>query len=414
MFPRSFGKTIVPMTDQIRTPGAGRARLSAQHLPFLDGIRGLAILLVMFHHMTVLYPKSAAEQYLYQLSLFGPHGVDLFFVLSGFLITGILLDSRSSPNFFRNFYARRTLRIFPLYYILVAFSFLILPWCLEQFPRYAYKLARFATVSNEWPWYFLYGSNYVVAYNNGWRHGILDVSWSLSIEEQYYLAWAVAVYFLSRRRLQIISISILVILPFLRAALLAKGVSPLMVYVLTPTRLDGISWGGLIALAVRDDGWLYPFLRRIIKPAGCIAAVAVLAPLVLGKWDYMGVPELGFGYSAVAALFAAMLWAAYHQRGILRRIFEMKWLRFFGVYSYSIYLFHLPIRAVVRDTVFGDPQFRALSSSAIPGQLIFYIVATLAVIPVSLLSWHLLEQPFLRLKKKFTAAPVQAASAVPI
>jgi peptidoglycan/LPS O-acetylase OafA/YrhL len=404
----------MPVTDRIQPPGTGRSRLSAQHLPFLDGIRGMAILLVMFHHMTVLYPKSAAEQYLYQLSLFGPHGVDLFFVLSGFLITGILLDTRSSPNFFRNFYARRTLRIFPLYYILVAFSFLILPWCIEQFPRYAYKLARFATVSNEWPWYFLYGSNYVVAYNNGWRHGILDVSWSLSIEEQYYLAWAVAVYFLSRRRLQVISISILVILPFLRAALLAKGVSPLMVYVLTPTRLDGISWGGLIALAVRDDGWLYPFLQRVIKPVGCIAAVVVLVPLVLGKWDYMGVPELGFGYSAVAALFAAMLWVTYHRDGILRRIFEQKWLRFFGVYSYSIYLFHLPLRAAIRDTVFGDPQFRALASSAIPGQLIFYCVATLAVIPLSLLSWYLLEQPFLRLKKKFMPAPVPMVSAAPI
>ena len=188
-------------TDPALSPARTAPRLSAQHRPFLDGIRGLAILLVMFHHFSVLTPRSGAEWFLRGLSMFGPHGVDLFFVLSGFLITGILLDSRSDLHFFRYFYARRTLRIFPLYYTLATLSFLILPWCLAQFPQYSAKLARFSSVSHAWPWYYLYCSNYVVAWNNGWRNGVLDVSWSLSIEEQYYLIWAVCVYFLSRRRL---------------------------------------------------------------------------------------------------------------------------------------------------------------------------------------------------------------------
>ncbi len=365
----------------------------------------------MFRHLTVLAPKTGGEWYLRHVSMFGPQGVDLFFVLSGFLITGILLDSRSDPHFFRNFYARRTLRIFPLYYLLVTLSFLVLPWCLAQFPQYASKLARFSTVSNAWPWYYLYCSNFVVAWTNAWHHGILDVSWSLSIEEQYYLAWAVCVRFLSRRRLvQICAIS-LAVAPLLRCALLALGAGPLRIYVLTPTHLDGILWGSLLALGVRDNGRLREALRRILKPAGILCGGIVLAIVLLGYWDYFGAPELVIGYSAVSLGFAAMLWAAYHRDGLLRRFFEQRWLRFFGVYSYSMYLLHLPIRAVIRDTLFGNRQFHMLSSSGIPGQLVFYCVATLAVIPFSLLSWYCLEQPFLRLKKRFVAAPAVVAQA---
>lgn len=378
-------------------------RLSAQHLSFLDGIRGLAILLVMFHHMTVLEPRTSLEQVLRGISMFGPHGVDLFFVLSGFLISGILLDTCSDRRFFRNFYARRTLRIFPLYYALCAFSFLILPWCLAQFPQYAGKLARFSIVSNAWPWYLLYCSNYVIAWNNAFHHGILDVSWSLAIEEQYYLIWAVCVYFLSRRTLVQICAVFIALLPFLRIALLCLGAQPLQIYVLTPTRLDGVMWGSLLALAVRDDGRLARLLARIMKPAGLICALAVLAVVLPGRWNYFGAAELGFGYSAVTLAFAALLWVTYREDGLLRRIFQQRWLRFLGVYSYSLYLFHLPIRAIIRDTVFGEKQFRALFTSAIPGQLLFYCVATLAVIPFSLVSWHCLEQPFLRLKKRFAA-----------
>src|ERR1700722_19007102 len=116
-------------------------------LPYLDGLRGIAILLVMFHHFTVIQPRSPMESYLYRVSEFGAQGVDLFFVLSGFLITGILIDSKRNEHFFRTFYLRRALRICPVFYLLIAFSFCVLPVLFKAFPEYSYKLARFDTVS---------------------------------------------------------------------------------------------------------------------------------------------------------------------------------------------------------------------------------------------------------------------------
>jgi peptidoglycan/LPS O-acetylase OafA/YrhL len=386
---------------QTLAQSSSTGRLSARHLPFLDGLRGLAILLVLFDHFTDLEPRSAAQWLVKNLSSFGSHGVDLFFVLSGFLITGILLDSRKDPHFFRNFYARRTLRIFPLYYAILAFSFSALPRLIARFPEYSGKLAGLSIVSSAWPWYVVYCSNYVIAWNHAWLNRFLDVTWSLAIEEQYYLVWAVCVYlFPTRRIIQAAWVGIFV-LPILRLGLLWLGAGPLQVYVLTPTRLDGVLWGSLLALAARDGGQLPVLLDRVIKPAGSICAVPVLAIVLLGRWDIMGRNELGFGYSAVSLMFAALLWTGYRQDVLARQFFEQRWLRFFGVYSYSIYLFHRPILSGLRNVIFGDQRFRLLFCSSIEGQLLLYWVAILAVIPFSVVSWYFLEQPFLRLKRLF-------------
>lgn len=397
----------------VETRGSSSA-LRAGRLPALDGVRGVAILLVMFHHMTVLKPKSPSETLLYNWSLFGPHGVDLFFVLSGFLITGILLDTRRDRRFFRNFYVRRTLRIFPLFYAIAAFSFWVLPNLMSRFPQYAHKLERFSVVSNSWPWYFLYCSNYVIASNNGYKHGILDVSWSLSIEEQYYLAWAICVFFISPRVLRWVCAITIAALPLLRITLMHFGVSPLQIYVLTPTRLDAVMWGSLIAIVVRERESFHRFLDRWLRPAAAVCALIILAAFIPGKWDYMGTAELGFGYTAVAIACAGLLWQVFYSPAFLGGVFNSRFLRFFGTYSYSLYLFHLPMRAVIRDTLFGDSQFRLISSNAIPGQLVFYVVATLAVIPLSLLSWYCFESPILKLKSRFapSATPSHDRDAV--
>jgi peptidoglycan/LPS O-acetylase OafA/YrhL len=157
------------------------------HTPALDGIRGIAILLVLVHHFTLFDPITSVGAWLGFVALLGWSGVDLFFVLSGFLITGILIDARTSDRYFISFYARRTLRIFPLYYLVVFLCFVVLPY----FPRWHELLVGHANLP-EWP-YWTYLVNFSIAERDAFQHGVLDVAWSLAIEEQFYLLWAVLV-----------------------------------------------------------------------------------------------------------------------------------------------------------------------------------------------------------------------------
>src|SRR4051812_39004746 len=108
------------------TTGASR-RAHEGFIPALDGLRGIAILLVLFHHFTIYRPDRGLDKWLANIPAAGWIGVDVFFVLSGFLITGILLDARDRRHYFRNFYARRALRIFPLYYLVVFVGLILLP-----------------------------------------------------------------------------------------------------------------------------------------------------------------------------------------------------------------------------------------------------------------------------------------------
>jgi peptidoglycan/LPS O-acetylase OafA/YrhL len=157
--------------------------------PALDGLRGIAIILVLLHHYTILDPITPGEELLAQTVLIGWAGVDLFFVLSGFLITGILIDARGSNRYFSSFYARRTLRIFPLYYLIAFVTLLVLP----RFANLHALLAGSGAPTEQWP-YWLYLTNFAIASRDDFLHGVLDITWSLAIEEQFYLVWAVVVW----------------------------------------------------------------------------------------------------------------------------------------------------------------------------------------------------------------------------
>src|SRR5581483_6988074 len=167
------------------------------HMAALDGLRGVAILAVMLFHQSLVVGDSALDRAVAFWTYSGWDGVDLFFVLSGFLITGILFDSRSSPGsrYFRTFYSRRVLRILPLYYGVALFTLVIL----AHIPNY--KSANLARISGAEVWYWVYLQNWSIGAAGLFRNGILDVTWSLAIEEQFYLVWPIAVLLLSRRAL---------------------------------------------------------------------------------------------------------------------------------------------------------------------------------------------------------------------
>jgi peptidoglycan/LPS O-acetylase OafA/YrhL len=364
--------------------------------PALDGLRGIAIVLVLFHHFTILNPVSALDAAVMQVPILGWSGVDLFFVLSGFLITGILIDARGSDRYFTSFYARRTLRIFPLYYLVVFLSLVVLP----AYPMWYDLLAGAGAPTDQWP-YWLYLSNFAVAERDRFLHGILDISWSLAIEEQFYVLWAAVVWFCPPRALGWLCLVIVIATPLARTLALAEGASPIDVYVLPFLRADALGTGALLAWAARRDAFTGKGRIALSTAAAGVVAIALVSWLDGESW-WWGPTMQRAGYSVLALTAGGMLVAAVALPAThwWPRTLSMGWLRAFGKYSYALYLFHLPVMRTVRQMIFGPEAFASFGSVWI-GQIVFYAAATAPALALAWLSWRVFEAPILRLKDRF-------------
>jgi peptidoglycan/LPS O-acetylase OafA/YrhL len=340
-------------------------------------------------------------------------------VLSGFLITGILLDSREKQGYFRNFYIRRALRIWPLYYAILIFSFYILPH-LPSLP--VEKLGNFNRIEGSQGWYWLLLQNYSIAAAGIYRHAVMDVTWSLAIEEQFYLVWPLLVFFVtSRKALTWILIALIAGCAALRAYGALAGWNTIGIYVLTPTHLDGLCIGGLLAIAIRanlDRRWLV-WASRIALAAG---GAVVLTLMVTRGWfspddRYVEI----FGFLALAVLYGGFTTSAVLTAGsgsLLDKVLSNVVLRQFGLYSYAMYLIHLPLRAIIRDKLFKPQMFDAFPGGPIVAQLVFYVVAIAVTFAVAAASYHLFEKHVLKLKDVLApsrprAAPAPAAEPAP-
>lgn len=370
---------------------------SSRHLPALDGLRGIAILLVVVHHSTRyggMESLSALDQLFQKVGTAGWSGVDLFFVLSGFLITGILLDAKGTNGYFRSFYARRILRIFPLYYGVLFCVFVLLP--------------AVATWSREVPslvkdqiWYWTYLQNVSVALKGWPALTAIQHFWSLAIEEQFYLVWPLVVLLLNRRAMILACLGLVVGSLAVRTVLVLTG-HTLAAYVLTPSRMDGLALGGLLALIARaPDGLSH--LARWAKPVVLSSALG-LGAIVLWRhnlhyWDAV-VETVGF--SLLALFFGGVLaiTVASPSGTLAARIFAHRFLRFVGRYSYAMYVFHLPILFAVAR-VFNVASIPRLAGSQVPGQLLFTSAVAAISLAAAWFSWHLYEARFLKLKARF-------------
>jgi peptidoglycan/LPS O-acetylase OafA/YrhL len=356
------------------------------HVLALDGVRGIAILLVLFFHL----PPPFA--WLRPLTAVGWCGVDLFFVLSGYLITGILYSSASKAHYFRNFYIRRSLRIFPLYYGFMVLTLLILPRFVNSY------WIGLETLHGRVMEFLLYYSNYATVFV-GWAPPSLGAFWSLAVEEHFYLFWPMFIKVTPRNKLLVWCAIIALLALFSRLAIVAFRVTWLAAYYLTTSRVDSLIVGAMTAILVRQ----YPdWPRRWMMALGgtmlvILSAVAVWRHgLTFNDW-----PMRTFGYSVLALLFASLVWLAGATQGRTSRLLSNPILVAFGKYSYCLYVFHLLV-LMVCERWLGPRLFPVLGWSG-SAPLPLFTVSMTAVFVVAYLSWRLYERPFLSLKERFSS-----------
>jgi peptidoglycan/LPS O-acetylase OafA/YrhL len=390
-------------------------RSEAAREPRLDGLRGLAIVLVMLYHATHYgLARTPLEKALGIVPSIGWSGVDLFFVLSGFLITRILLRAKTSPRYFRSFYARRVLRIVPIYYTVLLFFLVVVPR-IDLFE--AANDFWYPGAAREGIWYWLYLTNLQIARFGVWQHQTLDITWSLAIEEHFYLLWPLLVWRVSERRLLVVCGALFVAAFALRVWLVASGASPLIAYTATPARFDTLAAGAALAVLARREGGLarWSVAARVLLVATTAVFAALYAwirfnaaPPVAPGWEAATVQVLSFlrdpwmqtvGYSLLCAGYAALLVVVVTAPAgaAIGRVFEFRLLRRVGQVSYAMYLFHVFVALLALSffTPGHHPDHYVLA------QIAYWAIVFTITYALARASWALLEAPLLRLKSRF-------------
>ncbi|MDZ4401100.1 acyltransferase [Prosthecobacter sp.] len=364
----------------------------------LDGLRGAAILMVLSWNLVSQMHTEAGSLAAYAQALcrLNWSGVDLFFVLSGFLIGGILLDQRRSRNLLQVFYLRRACRIFPIYFLSLIL-FLIARSCLDG-------------TSHEWGWlltnqgmggkgigtaspvplysYFLYLQNLWMAWGRSWGPGWLGITWSLAVEEQFYLLLPFIILAVPQKKTLIILCAVCAAC----ALFFRMGHEGLSRYCLLPARMDSLMAGVVISCLLRQEGfvlWLGKSGRAIAAFAIVLAvmfAALIMRPYALGVLNHS---FLAVFYSTV------LLGAVMFPSGAAVRVLEAAPLRWFGRASYGIYLFHEPVIGAAHAVAFNQaPRIHSPAEAAVS------VAAMLAAIGLAAVSYEWFERHLIAFGKR--------------
>jgi peptidoglycan/LPS O-acetylase OafA/YrhL len=367
--------------------------MSSKRIPVVDGLRGIAILAVLTYHFALFGIKFGASLWerIYQnIAALGWAGVDLFFVLSGFLITSILFQSRNNANYYSAFYFRRAVRIFPLYYASLAILLLAVPLVMHH-PMLRPGYQAFA-------WLYLLN----------WQMSIpvfaavtqfLQHFWSLCIEEQFYLGWPFVVRALERRRLMMVCIAMILLSLCLRVTFQLHQMD-VAAYVLTFCRLDSLAIGALVGLALLDDRH-WKIAEKIAPLLTALAATGLMVLIWLTGAVSFGAFWMGTaGITLWGLFFGGCLVIAIQSKAgsLVYRGCSSRFLRFFGKYSYALYICHQPlILGLVSRGIDSDHLTVVLGSKLLAVLAVNGIAFSIATV-LAYLSWHLFEKQFLKLK----------------
>jgi peptidoglycan/LPS O-acetylase OafA/YrhL len=345
----------------------------------LDRLRGVAIVAVLLHHLAIFSPVDGIAGRLYSsLAEFSSHGVDLFFVLSGFLLVRALPESPRT-GWLAGFWARRAAKILPLYALVLVTVFLLAPTALTLAGLPA-KGSTIRAGADQWPWHTLFATNWLFFREGGFTNPLLNVAWSLGVEVQFYILLSLA-FLGGRARSPRLWLGLALGAVAARCLGVALGWNWVSLLNFTPGRLDAFAAGALVALR---PGWF----SRPIRLAG---AALLLGPLLL-DWTRESPWLQTIGYSWVALGAAVAVRAADSPVAAPARTAGLDPLAFLGRISYSIYLTHIVVRSGLRD-LFLPPE-RTLAHIADWARLIAYLLGAggLAVV-VGWLVWRQVEAP---------------------
>jgi peptidoglycan/LPS O-acetylase OafA/YrhL len=359
---------------------------SAQpYYPALDGLRGLAILLVVFYH------NFGFIDYFF----FGWLGVDLFFVLSGYLITDILLRVRERKEGLSNFYIRRILRIFPLYYLTLVLFLVVLP----NFD-FIHKQLQYYTDNQFWLWFYLQNWLYIIKPANS-PH-MLHHLWSLAVEEQFYILWPLAVFMIrSLKKLLAFIILVLIAVLALRCVVWINKYEDLAYFNLyTFSRVDGICIGCMVALLQKINR---QFLTTHMSLLVLLFAGLNFLFYFINRYYQFSFPYLALiGYTTFAMLFGLLVYEAVNaQNKVVTILFNWSFLKFFGRISYGFYIFHWPIYVMLSPFTLKWSKYILPTVSANIQQIVSAVICTIVAILISVLSYRYFEIHFLKLKNRF-------------
>jgi peptidoglycan/LPS O-acetylase OafA/YrhL len=366
-------------------------RIPQERIPELDGLRGMAILLVLVGHYFAIPGTGAASLlngYWFRL---GWTGVDLFFVLSGFLIGGILLDVRDSPHYFKTFYARRFFRIIPLYYAWILI-YMVLTLVGSNF--LSARVGTVQKIDGSILAHFLFLQNFHEFLKSTVSFWWFSSTWSLAVEEQFYLVAPLLVRYLSKRALAVVLVLVTFGAPLLRFAIrggFSEG--PWLAYRLMPCRADSLAVGVLAALL-----WKNPKARAWMETHALVlyGLFAVLFGGVAYLWRYHSDPLLAStqtaGYTWLALFFAALLLLVLSRRAsVLSAFMRLGFLREIGGVSYCIYIIHTAVFLFCHQILLH--ALPAVTDGKAAGVT---LLAALITYAIAKLSWRFFERPLLR------------------
>jgi peptidoglycan/LPS O-acetylase OafA/YrhL len=376
--------------------------MDRKYISGLDGLRAIAVTWVFFFHAIPTLNWSSDSPIAKVLVLFsntGWIGVQIFFAISGFLITNILINSKGKKNQLKHFFIRRSLRIFPLYFFTLAVLFIFTPYFFQM----PYWLAG---TENHQSWWWLYAMNWIIPFV---QSGGVTHFWSLAIEEQFYLIWPFIIIFTSRRVTLNVILFMILSAPIFRVLFYylmpdtigdISDIARRAAYYFTICRWDAIAFGALLALLLREDQWIKR-IEKLTTPIILFSIVFIVVSTGVAH-SFRGVASgMGlFNQTVVSILTFIALFIIISQKYlILNRLLDNTLLKTIGKHSYAIYVFHLPILLLWKS--YFPETLKDLSGLTLVLNLACHFIAIYILTFIAAkLSWFLLEHPFLKLKEK--------------